>query len=168
MAIPSLHASFQWCFQFHCLYALSFSAWQFLHKSHALSLLRLAAVTSSRPSPSLPSSLQKAHPKIHVQFPNLDQCLYHLTHTDWALRSPFPSPSTSCPMPGPSNFLLLPALYLRVHPHIAFWQVTSEAVTLRHASRLGHLHGPPLTKESILSSSLTDYSIALFNQFLFL
>lgn len=131
-------------------YTLSFSAGKFLHKSHVLSLLHLAAVTSSRPSPSLPSSLQKAHPKIHVQFPNLDQCLYYLTYTNWALRSPFPSPSTSCPMPGPSNFLLLPALYLRVHPHIACWQVTSETVSLRHASRLGHLHGPPLTKKASL------------------
>lgn len=95
------------------LYALSFRAWQFLHKSHALSLLHLAAITSSRPSPLLPSTLQKAHPKIHVQLPNLDQCLYYLTHTAWALRSP----STSCPMPGPSNFFL-PALCLRVYPHM--------------------------------------------------
>lgn len=91
-------------------YMFSFSARQFLHKSHALSLLRLAAVTSSRPSPSLPSSLQKAHPKIHVQFPSLDQCLYYLTYTNWALRSPFPPPSTSCPMLGPSNFLLFKSI----------------------------------------------------------
>lgn len=38
--------------------------------------------------------------------------------TAWALKSPFSSPSTSCPMPGPSNFLLLPALCLRVYPHM--------------------------------------------------
>lgn len=145
----------------------SFSARQFLHKSHALSLLRLAAVTSSRPSPSPPSSLQKAHPKIHVQFPSLDQCLYYLTYTNWALRSPFPPPSTSCPMPGPSNFLLLPAFYLRASPH-SMLAGNFRDCEFKACKQTWSPAWATSNQESILSSSLTDYSIALFNQFLFL